>query len=100
MFTDTRSKSEKFSVQVRQRGQFTIPQKVRDALAIEDGDIVTLVQIGDVIVLSPKVLRGQELGDKFVALMEEEGVTLADLLEDLPKIREEIYREKYKSQNS
>jgi parallel beta-helix repeat protein len=50
--------------------------------------------------VSGKVLRGPELGDKFVALMEEEGITLADLLEDLPKIREEIYREKYKSQNS
>jgi hypothetical protein len=27
--------------------------------------------------------------------MEEQGITLADLLEDLPKIREKIYQEKY-----
>lgn len=87
-------------MQVRQGGQLIIPQKVRDDLSIEDGDILTLVQIGDAILLSPKMLRGPELGDRFVVLMEEEGITLADLLEDLPKIREEMYREKYKSHTS
>lgn len=86
---------EPFTVQVRSRGQLTIPQTVRQSLSIREGDALTLVQIGDAILLSPRQLRGPELGDKFVELMQDEGVTLTDLLEDLPKIRQELYEERY-----
>jgi bifunctional DNA-binding transcriptional regulator/antitoxin component of YhaV-PrlF toxin-antitoxin module len=34
MVTDTAVSTQKFTVQVRQRGQVTIPQKVRAALSI------------------------------------------------------------------
>lgn len=45
-------------------------------------------------------LKGPELADKFADLMEKKGITLADLLEDLPKIRQEIYHERYGNQSS
>lgn len=97
MITDTNLK--KFTTQLRQRGQVTIPRKLRESLAIDEGDILTLLQIGDSILLTPRSLRTFELADKISDLMEEEGVTLADLLNDLPQIREEIYKEKYGSDN-
>jgi AbrB family looped-hinge helix DNA binding protein len=86
---------DRFTIQVRQRGQVTIPSQVRDALSIKEGDTLSLVQIGDTLLVTPKRLRGPELGERFVALMEEKGVTLADLLQDLPTIREEIFSERY-----
>jgi AbrB family looped-hinge helix DNA binding protein len=86
---------ERFTIQVRQRGQVTIPSQVRDALAINEGDTLTLVQIGDALLVTPKRLRGPELGEQFVALMEEKDVALADLLQDLSTIREEIFAERY-----
>lgn len=95
MLMDTQTQVRNFTVQVRQRGQVTIPQRLRADLAIEEGDTLVMIQIGDSIVLSPKTLKGPELTDKFSALMEEYGITLADLLEDLPKIREEIFYERY-----
>ncbi len=97
MSADSMLISDEFSIRIRQRGQLTLPKKVRDALSIEAGDVLTLLQIGEAIMLSPRPFRGVELGDKFIELMAEEGVTLAELLEDLPKIREEIYHEKYES---
>ena len=93
MITDTNLK--KFTTQLRQRGQITIPQKLRESLAIDDGDVLTLLQIGDSILLTPRSMRTFELADKISDLMDEEGVTLADLLNDLPQIRAEIHQEKY-----
>ena len=40
-------------VRLRQRGQITIPQAVRDNLGVREGDLLTLFQLGDVIVLTP-----------------------------------------------
>lgn len=93
MAVDTEQK--KFTTQLRQRGQITIPQKLRESLAINEGDVLTLLQIGDNILLTPHSLRTFELADKISEIMEEEGVTLADMLRDLPQIRAEIYEEKY-----
>lgn len=89
--------AEKYMVQVRARGQLTIPQLVRQSLSIREGDALTLVQIGDNILLSPRELQGPELGDRFTALMQEAGVTLADLLEELPEIRRELHEGRVKS---
>jgi bifunctional DNA-binding transcriptional regulator/antitoxin component of YhaV-PrlF toxin-antitoxin module len=84
-----------YSIQVRQRGQLTIPQKVRDALAIKDGDVLTLVQVGEGFFLTPRRLRTLELADTIADMLDESQMTLADLLADLPRIREEIYGERY-----
>ena len=91
MITDPELK--KFTVQVRQQGQITLPQKLRESLAISEGDVLTFLQLGDNIVLTPHSLSTLELTDKINDMMEEEGVTLADLLTDLPQIRAEVYKE-------
>ncbi|MBE2225273.1 MAG: AbrB/MazE/SpoVT family DNA-binding domain-containing protein [Anaerolineae bacterium] len=94
MLNDMTTGSQPFTVQIRSRGQMTIPRKLRDALSLEDGDTLTLFQIGDAVVLASQPPRTYELADKIADLMESEGITLADLLADLPKIREDIYKER------
>jgi bifunctional DNA-binding transcriptional regulator/antitoxin component of YhaV-PrlF toxin-antitoxin module len=81
---------------MRERGQLTIPQPVRDSLAGDQGnvDILTLVQVGDIVILTPKQLRLPQLSEAFSAIMDEEGVTLADLLEGLEEERKAIWRER------
>lgn len=100
MLADSVIESKEYTVQMRQRGQVTIPQKLRAALLIEEGDMLTLTQVGDAIVLTSKPLRSGEIADRFSYLMNEEGVTLNDLLEDLPAIREEIFNERYGKSSS
>ena len=87
--------AQQFTIRVRPRGQVTIPRRLRDTLAIEEGDLLTLVQVGDAIFLTTKPPRTYELADKIADMMAEEGVSLADLLQDLPKIREDLFQERY-----
>lgn len=84
-----------YSIQVRQRGQVTIPRRLRESLAIQDGDTLTILPVGDTLILVPRQLRTPELIDRMADLLEESGLTLNDLLADLPRIREEVYREQY-----
>lgn len=85
------------TVRLRERGQITIPQTVRDKWAAEaaDLDMLNLIEIGDAVFLSPKKVLLPELSKQFSALMDEEGISLADLLEGLAEERQAIYQEKY-----
>ncbi|WP_374686220.1 AbrB/MazE/SpoVT family DNA-binding domain-containing protein [Promineifilum sp.] len=80
---------------VRQRGQVTIPRKVRESLAIADGDTLTLVPLGEMLVLAPRRLRVPELAYQLADLLDGAGLSPADMLEELPRIREALHRERY-----
>lgn len=86
-----------YSVQVRQRGQVTIPQKLRDSLKIAEGDTLMIVPVGDTLLLVPRQLRVPELSNQIVTLMDEAGLSLADMLDGLPRIREDLYRDRYET---
>lgn len=87
-----------YQIQVRQRGQVTLPSKLRESMDIEDGDVLTLLPVGEALVLIPRQLKTPQLTDQLASLMEDAGVTLAELLEDLPRIREELSAERYNTQ--
>lgn len=72
-----------YPIKIRQRGQMTIPQPVRDQWAIQHDDVMTLVQFDEFAIIAPKVLRTPSLARQFSEMMDEEGVSLADLLEGL-----------------
>jgi AbrB family looped-hinge helix DNA binding protein len=82
-------------VQVRERGQFTIPAEIRRQMGIEEGDVFSLIQLGDTLVATRKKLVAPEVAAAIEGLMREQGVTLADLLQGLDKQREVYVREKY-----
>lgn len=87
--------SEPAVVQVRERGQFTIPAEIRREMGIQDGDLFTLIRLGDTLVATRKRLVAPQIAQAIEALMQEAGVTLEDLLEDLEEQREAYNREKY-----
>ncbi|HQY91541.1 AbrB/MazE/SpoVT family DNA-binding domain-containing protein [Caldilinea sp.] len=72
-----------YTIRIRERGQVTIPQVVRERMAVKEGDTLTLFQVDDLILLATKQLLIPQLSEQFSALMDAEGVTLADLLIDL-----------------
>jgi AbrB family looped-hinge helix DNA binding protein len=84
-----------FSVRVRERGQITLPQPVRDNLAVDTGDTLNLVQIDDIVLLSPRQALIPKLSQEFAVLMQEEGVSLAELLQGLEEERKLIWQERY-----
>ncbi|BBD55185.1 MULTISPECIES: AbrB/MazE/SpoVT family DNA-binding domain-containing protein [Planktothrix] len=76
-----------------QKGEITIPQVIQDSLNINEGDHLILLQIGDLIVLTPQQPQVPQLIDQIATLMENENVSLTDLLAGLEAEREMINRE-------
>ena len=83
-----------YTVRLRERGQITLPQSVRNNLAVDTGDTLNLVQIDDILLLSPRQTMIPKLAQEFTELMEEEGVSLAELLQGLEEERRLIQQEK------
>ena len=77
-----------YSVRLRERGQLTIPQAARDLLSMKEGDTLTLMQVDDLLVLGVTQPQVPRLSAEFSRIMDEEGVSLADLLEGLNEERQ------------
>ena len=79
--------TQSYTVRLRDRGQVTIPQEVRDELAAQEGDMLTLVRIDDLILLTPRQPRVAALTERFTAEMEKANISLAELLQGLAEER-------------
>ena len=82
-----------FPLRLKEGGEITVPQVVQDKLNVTEGDVLTLLQVGDLVLLTPKPLQVPQLADKIVAIMEGEGVSLTDLLEGIQEERRAIWQE-------
>lgn len=85
-----------FAVRLRPRGQITIPQAVREQMAVDEGDVLTLVDAGDLVFLSRTRPQVPKLADRIAILMDEAGVSLADLLAGLEEERQAIWNERHR----
>ncbi|OGW68909.1 MAG: hypothetical protein A3A88_01560 [Nitrospirae bacterium RIFCSPLOWO2_01_FULL_62_17] len=83
------------TVKVRGRGQLTIPASLRKDLNLDDDAALTIVKVGDVLLLTPRKLIGDAVAKKAARAMKQAGVKLDDLLADLGKQRERYTRERY-----
>jgi len=83
------------TVKVRGRGQLTIPASLRKDLKLDDDAELTVVKVGDVLLLTPRKLIGDAVAKKAARAMKQAGLKLDDLLADLSKQRERYTRERY-----
>jgi len=86
-------------VQIRDRWQMTLPADVRRRLGLRKGDIFTVMQVGETLVLTRKKLVAPEVADKIAQIMAEDGVTLEDLLSDL-ELQRERYNNEYRARQN
>ena len=77
-----------YTVRLRERGQMTIPQAVREELDVKEGDTLTLLQIDGFLLLRPKQPLVPLLSEQFSRQMDEAGLSLAELLEGLAEERQ------------
>lgn len=83
-------------VRLRAKGNMTIPAELRKKYTLEDGDVFTLVDLGDgSFFVVPRVSIVPKLVAELEAMREEADVTIEELLEDVPKIRRSVYEERY-----
>lgn len=82
------------TVKVWGRGQLTIPASMRKDLRLEEDASLTVVKVGDVLLLTPRKLIGDTIAKKAARGMKQAGLKLDDLLADLKKQRERYNRER------
>jgi len=88
------------TMQLRAKGTLTIPVELRQKYALSEGDVLTLVDLGDgSFFLTPRVSIVSKLVAEMEALREEAGISVEELLEGLPEQRRQLYQERYASQS-
>ena len=70
-------------IELRERGQLTLPKSLRDALHLEPGEMLRATKVGNAIVLTPQRMDLDALRRQMRRLMKEHGVTAEDFLRDL-----------------
>ena len=80
-----------FKVQVVRRGLITLPKELREQNRIDEGDTLTLIDLGEgVFVMSPRRSRVDEIANKLAREWRESGETLESMLTALREVRAEI----------
>ncbi len=83
------------TVQVRERGVFTLPAEIREKYGIQPGDTFRLVDLDGIFVLTPMVPMVPELAREIEKARLEAGLSTDDLLRGLREQRERYHREQY-----
>jgi AbrB family looped-hinge helix DNA binding protein len=74
----------------------TIPKSIRKQLNLKEGDKVAFIkENGKVTMTKASTLTFNRLADEIAKMAEEKGITEEDLLNDLDRVREEMWNEQY-----
>ncbi len=77
-----------FQVQVVRRGVITLPKELRNLNHIEEGDTLTLIDLGDgVVVMSPRRSQADEIADRLAKDWHDSGESLESMLSTLREVR-------------
>jgi len=83
-------------IQVRQKGVLTLPIELRRRYHIDEGDVLTLVELGEgAFMLIPLVSEVARLGDQAAQALAESGADVDDLLQALDDERRAYYAGQY-----
>lgn len=83
------------AVRVQEKGQVTIPKEIREKLDIKKGDLVTFVETEAGIVIQPAEIMVSAALDQTGKALQEEGLSLEELVERGRRIRGELVEEEY-----
>ena len=76
------------SIQVAQRGLVTLPKALREASRIQQGDQMTLLDLGGVFVLSPRRSEIDRVADQIGTTLAEKGESLESMLQAVREARQ------------
>jgi len=87
------------TTEIKARGQLTIPKKIRVMGHLEEGQVVSIIPVGDSVIITPKRLALDEARRELRRLVKAAGISEQDLLQGLQEAREEVYQETYGKKN-
>ncbi len=83
------------TTEIKSRGQLTIPKKIRVTSHLEEGQVVSIIPVGDSVIITPKRLELDEARREVKKILKASGLSLEDLLAGLEEERQKLYRETY-----
>jgi bifunctional DNA-binding transcriptional regulator/antitoxin component of YhaV-PrlF toxin-antitoxin module len=78
-----------------EKGQLTLPKAYRDAVALDTGAPITVLQVGRALLLIPDDARFRELCDQVATTFARHGKQADELLATLPEARERVFAHHY-----
>lgn len=81
--------------EIKSRGQLTIPKKIRESSHLEEGQVVSIIPMGDSVIITPKRLELDEARRQIRRIMKASGLSEKELVKGLKEERELLYRETY-----
>ncbi len=87
------------TTEIKSRGQLTIPKKIRVMGHLEEGQVVSIIPVGDSVIITPKRLELDEARREIKKLVKATGLSEEDLLKGLQEEREKLYQETYGEKN-
>jgi bifunctional DNA-binding transcriptional regulator/antitoxin component of YhaV-PrlF toxin-antitoxin module len=84
------------TIQIRKKGSLTLPVELRNKYELDEGDVFTIIDLGDgAFLLTPRVSQVNRLGDRVSEILNDEGVSVDELLNTLDEEREAYYWDHY-----
>jgi AbrB family looped-hinge helix DNA binding protein len=81
--------------EIKARGQLTIPKKIRETSHIEEGNVVSILPVGDSLIITPKRLELDEARRQLKKLLKASSLTIEELIEGLKEERNDLFKETY-----
>lgn len=84
------------TIQLRRKGVLTLPASLRRKYGFQENDVFTVQDLGDgSFLLVPQLSQVARLGDRVAELMEDQEVSVQEMLQTLQEERETYYQEHY-----
>jgi AbrB family looped-hinge helix DNA binding protein len=84
-----------FAASIKARGQLTIPKQLRKLSHLEEGQMVSIIPVGDAVLIAPRRIELEEARRQVRRILRESGLSPEDILAGLADERETLYKEVY-----
>ena len=83
------------NAEIKARGQLTIPKKIREAMNLEEGQVVSLIPSGSAVIITPRRLELDEAQREIKKILKQSRCSLDELISGLREERATLYDELY-----
>ena len=83
---------------VDEKGRIALPKAVRSALGVRAGSSLAYIVLDDAVLFIPQDAHLAELQQQAIQALTEAGLTVEDLLDQLPQARDAVTREAYNTE--
>lgn len=93
-----RKQASPYTAAIKTQGQLTIPKKMQAIKHFKEGQIVSLIPLGDSVIITPRSNKQNKLNEarkRIERILKESGISAEEVLAGLTQEREALYQERY-----